>query len=75
MAIPSAFHGASLELCNLTLAYGPIEVLRNVSLSIEPGTTTCIIGPSGSGNPPYCVASIACMSRRKGVYYWPGDLS
>jgi polar amino acid transport system ATP-binding protein len=48
MAIPSAFHGASLELCNLTLAYGPIEVLRNVSLSIEPGTT-CIIGPSGSG--------------------------
>lgn len=49
MAIPSAFHGASLELCNLTLAYGPIEVLRNVSLSIEPGTTTCIIGPSGSG--------------------------
>ena len=34
MAIPSAFHGASLELCNLTLAYGPIEVLRNVSLSI-----------------------------------------
>ena len=49
MAIPSAFHGASLELRNLTLAYGPIEVLRNVSLSIEPGTTTCIIGPSGSG--------------------------
>lgn len=41
MVIPSAFHGASLELCNLTLAYGPIEVLRNVSLSIEPGTTTC----------------------------------
>lgn len=30
MAIPSAFHGASLELRNLTLAYGPIEVLRNI---------------------------------------------
>lgn len=49
MTTASAFHGASLEVRNLTLAYGPIEVLRNVSLSIQPGTTTCIIGPSGSG--------------------------
>lgn len=44
-----AFHGASLELKNLTLAYGVLEVIRNVSLKIAPGTTTCIIGPSGSG--------------------------
>lgn len=49
MATSTAFHGASLELRNLTLAYGPIEVLRNVSLTVAPGTTTCIIGPSGSG--------------------------
>ncbi|WP_312242224.1 amino acid ABC transporter ATP-binding protein [Pantoea sp.] len=44
-----AYHGASLELRDLTLAYGPIEVLRKVSLRIAPGSTTCIIGPSGSG--------------------------
>ena len=31
------------------MAYGDIEVLRNVSLTVAPGTTTCIIGPSGSG--------------------------
>lgn len=43
------FSGASLELKNLTMAYGDIEVLRNVSLTVAPGTTTCIIGPSGSG--------------------------
>jgi polar amino acid transport system ATP-binding protein len=43
------FHGSSLELRNLTMAYGDIEVLRNVSLNVAPGTTTCIIGPSGSG--------------------------
>ena len=43
------FHGSSLELKNLTMAYGDIEVLRNVSLTVAPGTTTCIIGPSGSG--------------------------
>jgi polar amino acid transport system ATP-binding protein len=43
------FRGSSLELKNLTMAFGDIEVLRNVSLTIAPGTTTCIIGPSGSG--------------------------
>ena len=43
------FHGSSLELRNLTMAYGDIDVLRNVSLTVAPGTTTCIIGPSGSG--------------------------
>jgi polar amino acid transport system ATP-binding protein len=43
------FHGSSLELRNLTMAYGDIKVLRNVSLTVAPGTTTCIIGPSGSG--------------------------
>jgi polar amino acid transport system ATP-binding protein len=41
--------GAELEVCNLTLAFGPIEVVREVSFKVPAGTTTCIIGPSGSG--------------------------
>jgi polar amino acid transport system ATP-binding protein len=40
-----SFRGSSLELRNLTMAYGDIEVLRTVSLTVAPGTTTCIIGP------------------------------
>lgn len=43
------YAGSKLELDGLTMAYGDIEVLRDVSISVEPGTTTCIIGPSGSG--------------------------
>ncbi len=43
------YAGSSLELVDLTMAYGDIEVLREVSLAVAPGTTTCIIGPSGSG--------------------------
>ena len=43
------FRGASLELVDLTMAYGDIEVLRGVGIQVAPGTTTCIIGPSGSG--------------------------
>ncbi|GHD03406.1 amino acid ABC transporter ATP-binding protein [Zhihengliuella salsuginis] len=43
------YEGSSLELQDLTLAYGDVEVVRNVSLTVAPGTTTCVIGPSGSG--------------------------
>ncbi|MFD6054103.1 amino acid ABC transporter ATP-binding protein [Agromyces sp. NPDC060279] len=43
------YEGSSLELRELTMAYGDIDVLRGVSLTVPPGTTTCIIGPSGSG--------------------------
>jgi polar amino acid transport system ATP-binding protein len=43
------YEGSRLELIDLTMAYGPVEVLRGVSLTVAPGTTTCVIGPSGSG--------------------------
>ncbi|WP_405218563.1 amino acid ABC transporter ATP-binding protein [Agrococcus sp. Ld7] len=43
------YTGSSLELRDLTMAYGDIEVLRGVSVKVAPGTTTCVIGPSGSG--------------------------
>jgi polar amino acid transport system ATP-binding protein len=43
------YQGSSLELVNLGMAYGAIDVLRDVSISVAPGTTTCIVGPSGSG--------------------------
>ena len=47
--VAQEFRGASLELVDLTMAYGDIEVLRGVGITVAPGTTTCIIGPSGSG--------------------------
>ena len=43
------YAGSRLELDQVCMAYGDIDVIRDVSISVEPGTTTCIIGPSGSG--------------------------
>jgi polar amino acid transport system permease protein len=43
------FKGGSLRVSNLDMAYGDVDVLKGVSLTVEPGTVTCVIGPSGSG--------------------------
>jgi len=43
------YAGSRLQIENLAMAYGDVDVIRDVSITVEPGTTTCIIGPSGSG--------------------------
>ncbi|MET0359822.1 MAG: amino acid ABC transporter permease/ATP-binding protein [Pararhizobium sp.] len=45
----AAFKGGSIAVRDLTMAYGELDVLKGVDLTVRPGSVTCIIGPSGSG--------------------------
>ena len=38
-----------IEIKNLRKSFGNLEVLKNISLSVERGTVVALIGPSGSG--------------------------
>lgn len=38
-----------LELSGITTAYGKADVLNGVSLTVEPGRITCLLGSNGSG--------------------------
>ncbi|WIY04747.1 amino acid ABC transporter ATP-binding protein [Amycolatopsis mongoliensis] len=40
---------SSVELRDIHVRFGTLEVLRGVDLKVESGRTTCVIGPSGSG--------------------------
>lgn len=40
---------ASIELRNVTKAYGKVVTLKNINLRIEDGELTVFVGPSGCG--------------------------
>jgi len=38
-----------LEVTDLSVAYGPIEAVRNISFKVQAGTVVTLIGPNGAG--------------------------
>jgi polar amino acid transport system ATP-binding protein len=47
--VVTAVRSSSVELRDIHVSFGTLEVLRGVDLEVESGKTTCVIGPSGSG--------------------------
>ncbi len=39
----------AISIHGLVKSFGPIEVLKDINLEINPGEVVCVIGPSGSG--------------------------
>ena len=40
---------AMFSIENVSVAYGKVEAVRNVSLSVEQGQIVTVIGPNGAG--------------------------
>jgi branched-chain amino acid transport system ATP-binding protein len=55
-----------LEIADLVTAYGKIEALKGVSLSVENGRITCLLGPNGAGKTTLMMSIAAILKPRRG---------
>ena len=59
-----------LEINHIKKAFGDLEVLKDISMSVEAGKVTAIIGPSGSGKPTLlrCATMLETMDDGELIY-------
>lgn len=62
-----------LEVRDIDVAYGAIEVLRGVSLTAEPGTTTAVLGANGAGKSSLLRAISGIAPVRSGAILFDGQ--
>ncbi|MEQ9572079.1 MAG: ATP-binding cassette domain-containing protein, partial [Nitratireductor sp.] len=56
---PGRVEASHIRVENLTIAYGALTALSDVTLSIPPGRITALIGPSGCGK----TSLLTCLNR------------
>jgi polar amino acid transport system ATP-binding protein len=59
-----------LEIKNMIKNFGDLEVIKGISMNVEPGQVTAIIGPSGSGKSTLlrCAAMLETMDAGELIY-------
>jgi branched-chain amino acid transport system ATP-binding protein len=68
--------GTSLKIENLCVAYDRADVLEDVSLTVNPGTITCLLGSNGSGKTTLIRAILGLTPPRSGrILFGEADIS
>src|SRR5689334_19591276 len=58
-----------LEVTRLSVSYGKVEAVHDVSLTVAPGNIVTVIGPNGAGKTTLLAAIIGLLPARGGVRY------
>lgn len=63
----------ALEIRDLTVAYGQVEAVRNLSLQVAPGTLVALIGANGAGKSTTLAAVSGIVTPRSGTILLDGE--
>ena len=58
-----------LEIVDLTVAYGGVPAVRNVSLRVQPGSIAAVIGPNGAGKTTLLNAAMGVLAATGSVRF------
>ena len=58
-----------LEIHNLSVAYGKVEAVHDVTLSVRPGSIVTVIGPNGAGKTTLLAAVMGLLPSRGEIRY------
>jgi len=62
-----------LDVHDLTVAYGPVVALRNVSLTVAPGEIVAVIGANGAGKSTLLRSVSGLLAPRSGTITFDGE--
>ncbi len=65
---------AMLEITDLHVAYGRVEAVRGVSLSLQPGQIVSVIGPNGAGKTTLMAAAMGLLPSTGSLRFEGEDL-
>lgn len=63
---------STLSVKNLTTGYDKVNVLHDVSIEVEPGKITCILGSNGAGKSTLIRSILGLTPPRQGEIWWDG---
>lgn len=64
---------SSLEVRQLSVAYGNVVVLEHIDLSVEAGSVVCILGANGAGKTSFLKCLVGLVPARSGRIIWDGE--
>ena len=64
---------AVLEISDVVTAYGKIEALKGVTLSVARGSITCLLGPNGAGKTTLMLTTSGILRARRGSIRLGGE--
>ena len=62
-----------LEICNLSIAYGPIKAVKEVNLQINHGEFVALIGANGAGKSSLLKSILGINKAEKGSIFFLGQ--
>ena len=62
----------SLEIKDVTIAYGAIRAVQNVSIRVVGGTMACLLGANGAGKSSLLNSIVGLVPKKSGEVIWDG---